>query len=1374
MAHHAVAGRRRLAVLLTALATTTAVVAGTPAGAAPVPSPGSAPGTRHGAAAASTPTPDATAHLALGDVAQPAAKPTAHTGLAGGVLVTLAPGTAVTGAPLAAGRSLARTPATSNAATNAALTGLGARSIRPLLPQLSGPDADAFASAARGQLGANAPDPTQLDVVDLGGGDPVAAARTLAATPGIGYAEPDRYVDSMATTPNPLPAWASTVDRAGRPANAGPPATSGVPTNYGLTSSLQSFLNAGGVDAVGAYQALHQRYGQLPGTGEIITNVSIGDLTDQAMADAGDGYVQSYGPTTILHAGQRYLDLPSMPLIPTYVAGPTGQLDPTGSTENQDPSLGEVLLDFGVMAPLPHDQQRPDRQGSGNTDLLGIAPGAQYRLVVPQQPTIDQIAVALVAAANQNPRPNVITASLGFGTDTAGFPGRYLEDDPALQAVIAGIVHQRHIVVCISANDGTRLYTPTAVGPDGGSTPTDVARDPRQRTTIDDDASSTTPSEVPDSGAIAAGGSTVDDTLATPATATSGTTVETRISGGGNYSSGFGTRIDLSAPGDGIVTFEHANGGTPDAVIPVLSGGTSASAPEIAAAAAVVLQAARLTGRSLSPTDVRSLLQRTGRAVPTPAAIDRPLPVGPQIDLTAAVNRLLPTQKQPAVVRVSVAHRVTIGALGGEFLEATDPGRLDLAGPNGTGEGLTGPVTFGIDALGLPATGVDYQLKVGTREFQASQPSIRVRPTDLLAAAGLPVQATADRTVGYVLQARHGGQLLAQVSGSLILGPSDGTYAEATAPVAPATARVGAPVTVHYDLTGVRRLNQPQLAVSQVGHWSPAAAPLFTAAYTVNLTALTGTVTLPASAFQGGSGLYGIGIVQNSTAPSPIYGEFTPIGLTGTGSGRPDAPTLSAGNGFGHQVTVTRGAPNFGLRYDVRGVPGAVGAVLEISAPGPTLWGSLNTFNNANGSSRDQGGSNAGSALYQQLPGRSGTVARNALTLGVPTSMSYAVRVLATDRHGTVLGQASPTSELTINDGLAPDGSTVDSFGIAGRDSVAAVHGAKGASALRYTPGTGSYGAALAHDADPDARYQVIGVDAGAHRALLLHWNLSTVDQEILTVDTGTGRLVASVALPASAYQVLGGRVDPTRHRAALLARHQPDNADTVLPVSLATGALGAAIPADAPGVPAGRYNAIDLDQATGQVDLAHLGGGFICFGAQLGNVAEVNLDSGAVIPSQTVSSCALGFTTDSVGGRLYQLTYRSFSVNILGTTSLVPIAATDLTVGTTLPVRVQVGRGVTVDGTHQLALVTFTTPTPKAVFGVPGGLLTDSNSTSQFAVVDLATGATVKVLTGLNFVNGFGGQYDPDTERSVQLDPATRTGWTFGPDAAQIQQFSY
>jgi hypothetical protein len=454
-------------------------VAGTPAVALPAAPPaapavpaalaGVTPAARYTADADVPPAaPGTAAHLAVGDDGQLASRPAARTGpAAGGLLLMLAPGTTVTGAPVAAGRALAaRSPSTSNPATNAGLSKVGARSMHPLLPELSGPDADALAQAARGQLGADSVDLSALQVVDIGATDPVTAARTLSATPGVAFAEPDRYLDSMATQPVALPTWAGgKVPDTARAENAPGSGSTALPTNYGLTTSLLSYLNAGGVDAMGAYDLLGQSYGQLPGTGEIITNVSIGDLTDQSMADAGDPYVHTFGPTTILRDGQRYLDLPSMPLIPTYTVSPTGSVDPTGSTEHEDPSLGEVLLDFGVMAPLPHDRQRPEALGSGVTDLLGIAPGAQYRLVVPQEPTINQIAVALVAAANQTPRPDVITASVGFGTDAFGFPGRYLEDDPVLQAVIAGIVHRQHIVVCVSSNDGTRLYTPSAVGP---------------------------------------------------------------------------------------------------------------------------------------------------------------------------------------------------------------------------------------------------------------------------------------------------------------------------------------------------------------------------------------------------------------------------------------------------------------------------------------------------------------------------------------------------------------------------------------------------------------------------------------------------------------------------------------------------------------------------------------------------------------------------------------------------------------------------------------------------------------------------------------------------------------------------------------------
>ena len=138
-----------------------------------------------------------------------------------------------------------------------------------------------------------------------------------------------------------------------------------------------------------------------------------------------------------------------------------------------------------MMAPLPHDQQRPGAVGTGLTDLLGIAPGASYRLVVPGTAggAISDVDAAFLAAANQTPRPDVITASLGFGLDQDGFSTRYLEDDPLTEAILASIVHGYDIVVCVSSGDGLRTFTNAAVPPSGGAVATDLPDMARRRPT---------------------------------------------------------------------------------------------------------------------------------------------------------------------------------------------------------------------------------------------------------------------------------------------------------------------------------------------------------------------------------------------------------------------------------------------------------------------------------------------------------------------------------------------------------------------------------------------------------------------------------------------------------------------------------------------------------------------------------------------------------------------------------------------------------------------------------------------------------------------------------------------------------------------------
>jgi hypothetical protein len=1279
---------------------------------------------------------------------------------AGEVVVSLSSGTAVTGGLVAGTRIAARRPVTSNVALNTALQKIGATSLEPLAPA----------------------DLSSVYVVHATDPNSNAVATALRKVSGVADAEPDMYVNTMDTGGQPLSA---SVLKAAKAAPARASASSAIPGNYAVADSAQAMLNAGGVDAMGAYSVLGSDYGQLPGTGEIITNVSIGDLTDQSMADAGDGYVKTYGPTTVLQNGQRYLDLPSMPLIPTYVADPGGGLSPTESVENEDPSLGEVMLDFGVMSPLPDSLQRSGETGSGYTDLLGIAPGASYRLVVPQQPTYDGIAQALLSAAQQTPRPNVITASLGFGTDSDGMPGRYLEDEPAINAIVATIVHQYGIVVCISSNDGTRLYTPTSVGPDGGSTPTNVARNAASATNINDDAQSTTPSEVPDSGAIAVGGTTLDDVLSA-GTSGPATTAETRISGSGDFSSGFGTRVDLSAPSDNVLAFEHQDGAGPDAIEVTLNGGTSASAPEVAAAAADVLQAARLAGHSLSPTQVRSLLERTARPVSTPTQIDQSLHVGPQVNVTAAVEAVLgarATKSGVSIARLSVAHHVTVGELGGEYTETTDPGYIDLgdAASGGNGEGLVGPVTIAGDVTGLPQGGVHvrYTLTDGSKVWQSDNPAIRVTPEQLLAAAGLPVDSTADRSVSLTYRVLLNGRVAASEPDTLTIGPSNGQYAEATAPVAPATVLPGHSVTVSYDIANVTGVSNPELVVSTAGHWNPALAPIFSAAWSAPLTPGTaGTVTIPSSAFDDGGAIYGIGIVQdplNGVPPTEYkYGEFAPIRVIGdTAAERPVAPVLSSQGLTGHSEQIDRAQPTFELRYNVRDVPGAASTLVEFSAPSPSVYGSDNTFTNANGTGLDNDGVDAGSTAHTALSGTAGTAELNGLTLGLPTSETYDVRVFAVDRHGKIIGQASPLSTLEFDDGLAPNGATVLSFATAGADSVAALQESDGSTqVVHYDTATGTYGSVIADDTATTSDYEVLGVDAATQRALLVHQSSSTSATTLETWNTATNTLVGTYTVPTG-YEFATGEVDGAHGRAAVLMRPLSSGSglfDAVTAIDLADGSAGPLIDADVSGIPADTYTLMAIDQSTGKVYLTTQSG----FGECLGGVApaQIDLDTGAVTDLSGVPRCIDGLA--SVDGTLYSLSATLQSLKIVPTSVLVPVDEANDTTGAAVTVRRQEPLGMGVDPTRGLAVIMYPLAAGTPYFGSQQGYVPDSNGTGQLAVVNLKTGQTQDVLSGFQGAGRGGPLLHGGISHLIQLDPATHTGWAYATGDQQIQQFDY
>jgi hypothetical protein len=923
---------------------------------------------------------------------------------------------------------------TTDAAVNRVLTRIGADSMSPVFPA--------------GAVRALKPQAGRLDlarayVVHFTAATMPGALAALAASGGVAYAAPDWTVSTTVTNPVPIPARTQRAADAlaRRLATARHNGTNlpPLPSNFALTSSAQSLLNKPGIDWTPAYEAVEAKYHELPGTGETITDVSLGDLDSAGISRHNScyGYVNAFGPTTVIKNGQRYLDWPSMPLIPTYTASDQAALNPAGQVCGVDPFDEEIGLDFAMMAPLPHNRQRAGEAGSGLTDLLGIAPGAHFRLVVPSDTSgaITTLDESFLAAGQQTPRPNVITASLAFGLDSEGFPSRYLEDDPLTESLISSLVRQYHINVAISANDGLRSLTNAAVSPSGGSAPTNTEPAGGTPSNLNSIQLSTAPSSDYDSGAIDVGGTTLDDIFAAPpqdpanaALASQHAFAETRWDGYGAFSSGFGTRVNISAPADNLIAFEHAQGGAADAVNVDNIGGTSGSSQEVGAAAAVVQQVARLAGdKNLagSPLAVRRELDKTATRVPGVPQADRRLNVGPQLDLGKAVTSLT-GRPAPGVARVAVEQRQPDpGLIDAVFFTATDPGAISLSGPD-----QDAWLTIAPDWVGLPADAT-FKLaavrETGGQKVLATGPWARLLPDAIFAAAGVSPPTTQAQAVALVYTASSGGRVIAKTTIPLSFAPVSGTP-EALAPVVPPVV-TGATIPVRYDLTGQSGFTAPQLVVSAPGRMNPFDDHFFRDAYTVPLTQTSGTVNVPVAALSGG-GIYGIAIQATPTAFE--FSDFAYTRVQGAPTDvRPPAPVLSvAGAAPGYLESVRYGG-TFTVRWNVSGVPGATGAYLEVSAPGPNDFNSFATFNNPNGTVRDHNGYDSGSLYFQPLTGTKGTTTLPAATAGLYPTMYSQVRVLPVTSDGTAAGEASDVSTISMN-GVAPadGGATVDGFGV--------------------------------------------------------------------------------------------------------------------------------------------------------------------------------------------------------------------------------------------------------------------------------------------------------------------------------------------------------
>lgn len=949
---------------------------------------------------------------------------------------------------------------TADRATDQLLARLGAEQPRRVLAPASDSALSAAREAAERATGQPLVDIGRAYTFSLSGADPRDAAAQLLALPTVEYASPAWAVTGPADAATMVPATVvdAVTGRASRSKAPGGPTPRPVggggslPTNYGLVANAQSHWNSPALDAASAYHQVVDRFAELPGAGETITTVGVGPLTsDPTGPCAGD--VDFVGPTTTVIDGQRYLDLPAMPLIPTFTADESGALDPLGEAcPESDPFLQDVGLSLSVMAPLPHDQQRPEALGDGLTDLLGLAPGADYRLVVPASnfPTITDLAGALVGASQQEPAPTVITTSARVGGTDVGFPSRYLEEDYLLRSVITTIVHGRGITVAAGAGDGTTTRTPAAIGPSGGAVAVDVVEPGTGSTRLSDLTLSTAPARIPDSGAITAGATTLNDIFAAPphgsddpATDAQQAYPAVRWTGSTAYASSFGSRVDIAAPADSIVSFSHAAGGGPRDVDIQLGAGTTAAAAQVAAAAAVVRQVSRLTGAPLTdPTEIRDFLVDTGRPVPGVPQASPAVPVGPQLDLGAAVTTLLTDAglgPEPGVLRTAVAQRRSVAGHGAVFETWTDPAAIDLAGPASpfdgqpTGRNTKAWITIAPDWVGLPADATYELVTDGGVDALAGTPSARLLPETILAAAGLPLVSTEPRSVTLEYRALGGGDILASQQITLTFGPADGSTEQVLAPVAPPVVASDT-ITVSYDLRDVEPVQDPELVVSFPGRLKPEIGPVWVPALRIPLAELHGTVDVPVADLQGG-GIYGIGVhhadlVDEFGFTVPLYSDFGFVRVQTTQDARPPAPRVSNPQPNQrvfpvHSLRIEDGG-TVTVTWDARSVPGAAGALLEVSAAGPTLSGLLNTFNNPDGTERDDNGNDTGSVTLLELPGVAGTKTLPAAELGLYSTMTHGLRILPVDKAGTVVGAASPVSSVGMNGVQVPNGGTVE------------------------------------------------------------------------------------------------------------------------------------------------------------------------------------------------------------------------------------------------------------------------------------------------------------------------------------------------------------
>jgi hypothetical protein len=245
---------------------------------------------------------------------------------------------------------------------------------------------------------------------------------------------------------------------------------------------------------------------------------------------------------------------------------------------------------------------------------------------------------------------------------------------------------------------------------------------------------------------------------------------------------------------------------------------------------------------------------------------------------------------------------------------------------------------------------------------------------------------------------------------------------------------------------------------------------------------------------------------------------------------------------------------------------------------------------------------------------------------------------------------------------------------------------------------------------------------------------------------------------------------DAARGRADLLGTDTWTGQDAIITIGMKTGAMGVVPDVDDGTIRNGAIQGITLDSATGVVYLAAPSGEITCRSAG-DSIAAVNPGTGSVSVIDSGTSCDTDLAVDPAAGTLISTSYHSFSVNLPGSSSLNVAPESNPSSVTSYPLRVGAALKLGIDPVNHLAVTMYAGPTGQSEFG--GVKIMDSNAMSVVDVVSTTTGAVEEVLGGFSEAALHGYPF-PVNDPGIQLDPQTRTGYTFAPGDDQIQQFSY